>query len=129
MKLRADAAATVAIQALGDGWVQINGQAWRQAILVDSRTGAHPWQAQSALRLSAADFEAILALEPELVIYGSGSRQRFPAPACIRPLVQAGIGLETMSTAAACRTYNILAQEGRRVVAALLIEPDTAAQL
>jgi uncharacterized protein len=60
---------------------------------------------------------------PELVLFGSGARLRFPQPAWIRPLIEAGIGVETMDTAAACRTYNILAGEGRRVIAALLLLP------
>jgi hypothetical protein len=66
---------------------------------------------------------AFQALPPhELVIFGSGSRIRFAAPAVLRPLIERGIGIETMDTAAACRTYNVLASEGRAVVAALLIE-------
>ena len=70
-------------------------------------------------RRSRADhFARIAALEPELVIFGSGARLRFPAPALLRPLIDAGIGVETMDTAAACRTYNVLLAEGRSVVAA-----------
>ena len=59
---------------------------------------------------------------PELVLLGSGTRLRFVAPALLRPLIEQRIGVETMDTPAACRTFNILAGEGRRVVAALLIE-------
>ncbi|HPR46050.1 MAG TPA: MTH938/NDUFAF3 family protein, partial [Ottowia sp.] len=55
--------------------------------------------------------------------FGSGTRLRFPRPAWLRPLIEAGIGVETMDTAAACRTWNILTGEGRRVLAALLVEP------
>ncbi len=61
----------------------------------------------------------------ELVIFGSGNRIRFPQPAWLSPLMQRRIGLETMDTAAACRTYNILAGEGRNVVLAALLEPPT----
>ena len=57
-----------------------------------------------------------------MVIFGSGAKLRFVSPALLRGLIERGIGVETMDTAAACRTYNILAQEGRRVVAALLLE-------
>jgi len=57
-----------------------------------------------------------------VVIFGSGRRLRFVSPALLRGLIERGIGVETMDTAAACRTYNILAQEGRRVVGALLLE-------
>ena len=65
---------------------------------------------------------SLAAAGPELVVFGSGARLRFPQAAWIRPLIEAGIGIETMDTAAACRTYNILAGEGRRVIAALLLE-------
>ena len=64
----------------------------------------------------------MLALAPELVIFGSGQRLRFVAPALLRPLIERRVGVETMDTAAACRTYNVLASEGRAVVAALLLE-------
>ena len=78
------------------------------------------WGALSAETLTDEHLRSLLAQRPELVIYGSGARLRFlPAPV-FRPLIDAGVGMETMDTAAACRTYNILASEGRRVVAALL---------
>ena len=62
----------------------------------------------------------VLALEPDLVIFGSGARLRFISAALYRCLIEARVGFETMDTAAACRTYNVLAAEGRSVVAALL---------
>ena len=81
-----------------------------------------PWPAQNFGALEASHFETLAALGPELVIFGSGPRIRFPAPALMRVLIERGIGLETMDTAAACRTYNVLLAEGRQVVAALLFE-------
>lgn len=72
--------------------------------------------------LSANDFGAVLELSPEVVIVGTGARQRFPAPQLLRPLIEAGVGFEIMDLAAACRTYNILASEGRAVAAALIVE-------
>ena len=68
-------------------------------------------------------FEQVLALAPELVIFGSGERLQFVSPGLYRCLIEAGIGVETMDTGAACRTYNVLASEGRSVVAALLLPP------
>ena len=59
--------------------------------------------------------------KPEVVLLGTGARLRFPPAAVLAPLTRAGIGVEVMDTAAACRTYNILAGDGRRVVAALLM--------
>ena len=79
-----------------------------------------PWPVRSIDDLSEESFSALLALKPELVIFGSGSRIRFPQPQWLRGLIQARVGLETMDTAAACRTYNVLASERRSVVAALI---------
>ena len=79
-----------------------------------------PWNAPSFESLGAEHFARLAALKPELVIFGSGPRLRFPPAALLRPLIEARIGVETMDTAAACRTYNVLLAEGRSVVAALL---------
>ena len=66
----------------------------------------------------------MLALEPEIVVLGSGTRQRFPELQLLAALLSRGIGCEVMDTGAACRTYNVLASEDRRVVAALLLQDD-----
>ena len=79
------------------------------------------WGPHSAGGLALKDFLLIADLQPEVVVLGTGSRLQFPAPAATQPLIQARIGLEVMDTAAACRTYNILMGEGRRVAAALLM--------
>ena len=79
-------------------------------------TGAQPEPALAA-------FEALLDYAPELVLYGSGARLRFPGAPVMRLFHARGIGFETMDTFAACRTYNVLCMEGRRVLAALLIGP------
>jgi uncharacterized protein len=74
--------------------------------------------------LTQAHFDELLQLGPELVIFGSGARLRFPPPALLRGLIAQRIGVESMDTAAACRTYNVLVSERRSVVAALLLEAD-----
>jgi uncharacterized protein len=79
------------------------------------------WPPADFEALQAEHFERICALKPELVIFGSGPRIRFAAPALMRSLMERRIGVETMDTAAACRTYNVLVNEGRSVVAALLL--------
>ena len=81
-----------------------------------------PWHAAAMRELSAAHFQRILALRPKLVIFGSGALLRFPPPEMLRALIDQGIGVETMDTAAACRTYNVLVSEHRSAVAALLVE-------
>ena len=81
------------------------------------------WGPAQTGELTAAHFERIALLKPEVVIFGSGQRLCFVAAALMRSLIERRIGVETMDTAAACRTYNVLASEGRSVVAALLLQP------
>jgi uncharacterized protein len=81
------------------------------------------WPATAADDLTREHFERLAALRPEVVIFGSGARIRFVSPALLQPLYDRRIGIETMDTAAACRTYNVLASEHRKVVAALLMQP------
>lgn len=80
------------------------------------------WPPATVEELTAAHLEAALALGPEVILLGTGARQRFPAPEVLRPAQLAGVGVEVMDTPAACRTYNVLVQEGRHVVAALIVE-------
>jgi uncharacterized protein len=81
-----------------------------------------PWAVTEAPP-ALADFEVLLAHKPELVIYGSGARLHFPGGAVMQMFHRHGVGFETMDTFAACRTYNVLSHEGRRVLVALLIGP------
>jgi uncharacterized protein len=105
------------------GAVWINGARWGESVLVPWRGDVLRWPPGSLAGLVPEHFEQVLALAPELVIFGSGARLQFVAPALYRCLIEAGIGVETMDTAAACRTFNVLASEGRSVVAALLLPP------
>jgi uncharacterized protein len=105
----------------GEGYVLINGKRHeRSLIVVPDRVMA--WDAASFEALAEAHFEGLAALEPEIVLLGTGPRLRFPHPRLTRPLTGARIGLEVMDVNAACRTYNILVSEDRRVAAALLFE-------
>lgn len=79
------------------------------------------WTEKSISQLQADDFTQILAMQPELVLLGTGQHLQFPDMAVLQPFYQAAIGVEVMDTAAACRTYNILVAEGRGVLAALLL--------
>ncbi|WP_101047752.1 Mth938-like domain-containing protein [Macromonas nakdongensis] len=126
MKLQPDRMDTLSITAHGPGWVAVNGQRHERSVVVSSQGRLSDWVCASAAELTAEHFARLAEDGPELVIYGSGARLRFPAPALLRPLIEKGIGVETMDTMAAARTYNILAGEGRRVVVALLVEPATA---
>lgn len=78
------------------------------------------WPVTAFEALALEHFALIAALQPELVVFGTGPRLRFPRPEWVRPLLDARIGIESMDTRAACRTYNVLMSEGRRVAAAVL---------
>lgn len=80
------------------------------------------WRADSFAALRSEDLALLCEFSPEVVLLGTGARQRFPAPVLLRPLIEAGVGCEVMDTGSACRTFNLLAAEGRAVVAALLCQ-------
>lgn len=122
MKLQPDRSDVQTLTAHGPGWVAINGERVESSVIVGSRNERIAWECERFDRLGPEHFAALARLEPEVLIFGSGARLRFPHPAWIAALLAQRIGVETMDTAAACRTYNILAGEGRHVVAALLIE-------
>jgi uncharacterized protein len=124
MKLQADRMeGTNAIARHSAEGVIVNNVEYRQSLLVPWKGAVVPWAVSDFAQLDEARFADIAALGPELVVFGSGARIRFPKPAWLQPLIARRIGIETMDTAAACRTYNVLLGEGRSVVAALLFEP------
>jgi len=102
--------------------VWVNGVEQAHSVLVPWQGQPRNWEVTRFEDLTEAHFAHILELKPELVVFGSGSKIRFASPALYRGLIQARIGIETMDIGAACRTYNVLASEGRAVLAALLIE-------
>jgi uncharacterized protein len=116
-------AGTNAITRHEPGALWVGNQRFDRSLLVPWRGEVKPWAPAQVDQLSADDFEAVLEMKPELVIFGSGPRLRFVSPALLRSLIERGIGVETMDTHAACRTYNVLVAEGRSAVAALLLEP------
>lgn len=100
---------------------QVGLQQWRSSVIVPFKGDVVAWACTRYEDLKREDFDALMGYQPELVIFGSGSKIRFVHPSLIRTLIDARIGVECMDTLAACRTYNVLASENRRVVAALLI--------
>ena len=129
MKLQPDKLDVQSILGYGSGWVGLghNGVAEKieRSIVIGSRGEKFDWQCARFEDLTEKHFTQLAATQPDLVIFGSGTRLRFAPPAFMRALMQKRIGIETMDTLAACRTYNILAGEGRQVIAALLIETDS----
>jgi uncharacterized protein len=121
MKFQPDAISGPSISGYGPGWVEVNGERFTQHLLVSSMGAKTHWDCGGFDSLQTEHFAQLITLEPELVIFGSGERIRFPHPQWLNALYARRIGVETMDTQAACRTFNFLAGEGRKVVAALLL--------
>ena len=99
-----------------------NRQRHEQSVVVMPTQLLSPWTQNRFDALTEEDLKALISLGQEVVLLGTGSKLRFPPPHLLRPLASAGIGIEVMDVRAACRTYNILVAEERKVAAALLIE-------
>jgi uncharacterized protein len=120
VKLHASAPSRLnAFTGYGDGYVLLNGER-RAASVIVLPGRIEDWPVASFAALAEADFERVAALEPEVVLLGTGARLRFPHPRLTAPLARARIGLEVMDLQAACRTFNSLAAEERIVAAALV---------
>jgi uncharacterized protein len=122
MKLQPDKSDVQSINGYGPGWVGVEGEKITSSVILSSKGERIAWAAERFEDLQASHFEELSKVDAEVVIFGSGSRIRFPQAAWLKPLISRRVGVETMDTAAACRTYNILAQEGRSVAVALLLE-------
>jgi uncharacterized protein len=110
----------------GEGFVMVGERRIDRSVIVLPDRIVEDWGATRFEALTAAHLEALAGLGCEVVLLGTGNRLRFPAPALLRQanarLASAGAGLEVMDVQAACRTYNILIAEERKVAAALLLE-------
>jgi uncharacterized protein len=122
MKIQPDVGNVHSVSGYGPGWISVGKQKIAHSVVLGSRGERLEWNCKQFEDLQASHFAQVVELNPELVIFGSGQRLRFPMPSCLQPLIEKQIGLETMDTPAACRTFNVLASEGRHVIAALLIE-------
>lgn len=124
MKLQSDPhSGANTITGYGDGYVEINKIPYAHAVVLSSDGAISEWSAQSFDDLEAHHFSQLVDLKPELILIGTGKRQRFPKPELLKALISAKIGFEIMDSQAACRTYNILVGEGRQVLLALIVEP------
>ncbi len=123
MKLHADPLTSLnTVTAYGPGFIEINAQRHTRAVVCSPDQPVEPFPVQHFDALTPDHFAALLPRKPELVLLGTGARQRFPHPRLTKALTAAGIGVESMTTQAACRTYNILMTEGRHVLAVFLPE-------
>lgn len=107
--------------ALGADHVMVNDERFASSIVVSADQVRVDWAVANFDALNEAHFAYLVALKPDVLLLGTGAKQRFPHPRLFRALTEAGIGLECMDTPAACRTYNILVAEDRKVIAAILI--------
>jgi len=106
----------------GDGYVEINDRRHTASLVITPRTlHLDDWAGLGFEQLSEDHFARLVQLKPEMVLLGTGARQRFPHPRLSRALVEARIGFDVMDTGAACRTFNILMAEGRNVLAVILL--------
>lgn len=110
------------VTGVGPGWVRVGTVEYRESLVLTPAAIAPGWGAAGFAGLVEEDFAALLVHTPEVVLLGTGAAIRFPEPRLTRALVAARVGVEVMDTPAACRTFNILAAEGRAVVAALLVD-------
>ncbi|MCG7987773.1 MAG: Mth938-like domain-containing protein [Candidatus Thiodiazotropha weberae] len=110
-----------AIQNYGAFEITISGKKYRESLVIMPDRIIPEWRPARFQELKQEDFAHLASLTPEIIVLGTGSKQHFPDHQLIRPLLEHQIGLEVMATDAACRTYNILMSEGRRVAAALMM--------
>lgn len=100
----------------------VNERRLERSFILSPRTLIENWPVTDVTTLAPEDLQPLLELEPELVLLGSGATQAFPPPATMAACLSRGIGLETMTNAAAARTFNVLAAEGRKVVAGFVMD-------
>ena len=110
------------VTAYDDDGIEINLKRFNHSLLLLPESPPVAWPVTQFETLTAEHFDEINALQPDVVILGTGARQRFVHPRLIRSLSERRIGVESMDSQAACRTYNILMAEGRKVALALIIE-------
>ena len=111
------------LRGAGGDYALVNERRLEASFLLAPNDLVTVWRPATVADLQPQDMDAVLAMQPALVLLGSGASLRFPAPAVMATCLTRGIGIEVMDNAAAARTFNVLATEGRRVVAAFLIQP------
>jgi len=109
------------ITAYSEDNISINGKAFDNSLIITRSKLEEDWGLSHIDSLQAEHVDRILALNPELILIGTGKKLTFPAVAIYSEIIKKGIGVDFMDTQAACRTYNILMSEGRDVVAGLIL--------
>lgn len=110
-----------AIRACQPGEIRIGERTYTRSLVVSATALIEDWPPRAVSQIRAAHLDDVLALQPEILLLGTGARLEFPPAQLLQSIQHAGIGVEVMDTAAACRTFNVLLSEDRRVAAALII--------
>ena len=121
MKFTRDTPGAIMIRSVSAAQIRIGDQTYRAPIALTSETVLDAWPGGAVADLSDSDFEPLLENNPELVILGTGTSNQFPPRELVFAFARRGIGLEVMDTAAAARTFNVLASEGRKLAAVLYL--------
>ena len=121
MKFHLQTPAANVVTGTGPGWIRIGATEHRANLVLLPAAVVEGWAPGGYAALTERDFAALLAHAPEMVLLGTGARQQFPHPRLLQALAAARVGVEVMDTRAACRTFNILVAEDRRVAAALIV--------
>lgn len=109
------------LRAADGGSARVNDRRLTASFIVSPHRLVEDWPVHDVKAMAPQDLDAVLALEPEVILLGSGATQAFPSAQVLAACLARGVGLETMTNAAAARTYNVLASEGRRVAAAFVL--------
>lgn len=121
MQLSIDSGAGLMIQDYSAGKIRINGNDYLCSLILTPQQVISNWRPQHFADLIVADFTPIIDLQPDVILWGIGAEMVFPDHKLLSEVHAARIGIEVMTTAAACRTYNLLMSDGRKVVAALML--------
>ena len=121
MKMHLDTSSNNLVTDYGVDYVSVNGVRYEHPVVVSTdQLSGDSWTTESVPELSSSDFDCVLQNNPEIIILGTGKSHVFPAPQLMAELFARGCALEVMNTSAACRTYNVLVSEHRKVTAVLM---------
>ncbi|NNM59862.1 MAG: hypothetical protein HKM04_08615 [Legionellales bacterium] len=109
------------IEAYECGRLKMNGQFFEHSVIINTGQMPKQWHVQNTQELTRADLQLLLQDQPEVILLGTGAQLIFPAFELIHDISHQGVGIEVMDTGAACRTYNLLLAEGRKVLAGLIL--------
>jgi uncharacterized protein len=121
MQLNLERNSGVFIRSFAPGELRVNDRVITAPVILTPDDILADWSPPPIDALSITDFATALAIRPELILFGTGVRHTFPSTGLVTDIMRTGVGFEAMATPAACRTFNVLAAEGRRVAAALLV--------